>query len=1004
MKKSLLSVFAASALLFAASSCSQEEELISSDASKEKVSFQIEMDGNGPSSRSVGDGKSVTTIYYEVWDKDSNKLLEQYDSTEPVKYLGKGDNGKDLMGANLTFDLVKGVTYNILFWAQSDESAFDPTNLKEVTIKDNLLANQESYDAFTAAVKDYKVENTAKKTSVKLKRPFAQVNVGTSVTDWNKAKDLGVEINRSKIVVKKSLFTKYDVLTGLADENSKADNIVYNLEDVLSSDNTFDVNGTTYHYLGMNYVLAANEKSIHDMDIDLYVGDKLINTLNVTNMPIQRNHRTNVIGNLLTSNEAFEVVIDADFEGKEYGKIDGQDYIKVNTVNDFYAAFADEECDIIILDSDIALNASASRSAVDPTLTISNGKSLTIDLNGHTLSATSTQAGKSYNMFDVRGTLTVKNGTIDYKHVGDNMNFDYYAELFYVGFNGTLNLDGVTAINKGGSDMAYVIDMANATNITVNVENSTLTSTYIPIRVFNNNKTGVNNVTVKSSTLTGKYCLWVQYWLADGRDKETLDKTLNLDIYNGTNTFIVPKDKAPIIYGFNTLVYSNNEGVWKSVSEDGTEVTLGSFVENGVIPRGFAGAEYNNTITKVVVEEGVTTLYDRTFYRFYALETVELPSTLTTLGENGDQYSTGNVFQGCSSLKNIIIPESVTTIGIGAFYGCKALTSINVPLGVTRIEKDVFRETGLTSIEFHEGVTYFGDYAFRDCESLTEIIINAPKFTVGSSTFLNAAAPYPALSIYVANAEMQAYLQPIVGNGIKVVAPDVVYTNEQLKEALEGTGKMITVNAGEYTFPASSVQAGQTINCAEGTVFTGTSSLNINGATVAGATFKNEGGQAVSGTINGTFKNCIFVGKEALRWCYAEAGKPVVFENCEISTSLRGFHFDDIKGCDVVFRNCKINGFNAYGGEGTVTFESCTFGNDASSYNGLNIYSNTVLKNCTFTFVSGNTNFIDMEGTGKNLTIENCTVTLDGEAANISDFVGGSNLVNNTVTIDGVTL
>ena len=103
--------------------------------------------------------------------------------------------------------------------------------------------------------------------------------------------------------------------------------------------------------------------------------------------------------------------------------------------------------------------------------------------------------------------------------------------------------------------------------------------------------------------------------------------------------------------------------------------------------------------------------------------------------------------------------------------------------------------------------------------------------------------------------------------------------------------------------------------------------------------------------------------------------------------------------CAIVIdkQDCEINGFNAYSGAGTMTFEGCTFGCDASNYNGLNIYSNTVLKNCTFGYVSGKTNFIDMEGTGKTLTIINCTATLDGAAAEVSDFVGGSKLANNTV-------
>jgi hypothetical protein len=82
-----------------------------------------------------------------------------------------------------------------------------------------------------------------------------------------------------------------------------------------------------------------------------------------------------------------------------------------------------------------------------------------------------------------------------------------------------------------------------------------------------------------------------------------------------------------------------------------------------------------------------------------------------------------------------------------------------------------------------------------------------------------------------------------------------------------------------------------------------------------------------------------------------------------------------------------------------MTLEGCTFGHDASKYNGLNIYSNTNVVNCTFNYVSGNTNFIDMEGTGKTLKINNCAATLDGVDTNIGDFVGGSKLADNTVII-----
>ena len=231
----------------------------------------------------------------------------------------------------------------------------------------------------------------------------------------------------------------------------------------------------------------------------------------------------------------------------------------------------------------------------------------------------------------------------------------------------------------------------------------------------------------------------------------------------------------------------------------------------------------------------------------------------------------------------------------------------------------------------------------------------------------------------------------------------VVNDAAELEDALANGETKIQLAAGTYTFPASSLSGDETIICAPGTVFEGTSSLNINGATVVGATFDaGNKDTSVSGTINGTFKDCTFTGgSEGVRWCYTNAGDTVIFENCVFEATLRGIHFDGMDG-DVKFINCEINGFNAIGGSGTVTFEGCTFGNDASRYNGLNMYCNTVLTDCTFNYISGKTNFIDFEAAGKSLTITNCTATLDGAVANVLDFVGGTYRDQTNITVDGV--
>ena len=428
-----------------------------------------------------------------------------------------------------------------------------------------------------------------------------------------------------------------------------------------------------------------------------------------------------------------------------------------------------ENGDVIVLMDDIDLT-SRTRAVSPFALEIANGKSLTINLNGNTISGTSANDSGNQGLFRVKGDLAIEGeGSLVIEHTGANMGWGALSAVFSVE-GGSLTLgEGVVASHKGGTDMAYVVDVNSTLGETVlNVNGAILDSTYVGVRLFNNHNTAKAIVNVNSGVIDGpRRDIWKQY-----------DKPAEINIADG-------------------IAYTN---------------------------------------------------------------------------ENEYEY----------------------------FFGTA-----------------------------------------------------------------------------------------------------VVDSSADLSSAISGNDEIILLG-GEYTLPSSDLSAGQTLICSPDTVFTGTSSLNINGATVIGATFDSgDKNTSATGTINGTFKDCTFTGaSEGVRWCYTTAGTTTVFENCVFEATLRGIHFDGMDG-DVKFINCEVNGFNAYGGAGTATFEGCTFGNDASKYNGLNIYANTVLTDCTFNFVSGKTNFIDMEGDGKTLTITNCTATLDGASVSVLEFVGGSKLANNTVIVDG---
>lgn len=122
---------------------------------------------------------------------------------------------------------------------------------------------------------------------------------------------------------------------------------------------------------------------------------------------------------------------------------------------------------------------------------------------------------------------------------------------------------------------------------------------------------------------------------------------------------------------------------------------------------------YKSSITKVIVNEGITVLGDYSFYNCTALTSVQLPSTLTAINGSGTMEVSYGCFQNCTSLKTITLPSSLQTIGNCAFKGCTSLRLIKFPDSLTTLSYAAFCDcTALTTVTYGTGLTSTGVNAF----------------------------------------------------------------------------------------------------------------------------------------------------------------------------------------------------------------------------------------------------------------------------------------------------
>jgi len=171
---------------------------------------------------------------------------------------------------------------------------------------------------------------------------------------------------------------------------------------------------------------------------------------------------------------------------------------------------------------------------------------------------------------------------------------------------------------------------------------------------------------------------------------------------------------------FQTAFGQTTEGAWTYIVENGGATITASTARGAVtIPSELGGYPV------LKVGNGYPPVFGPSNT---SVTSVVIPSSITSIGMLA--------FYGCNSLPSITIPNSVTSIGSGAFGYCRSLVNITIGNNVASIENGAFSDCiNLTNITIGSNVTSIGEYAFSGCTKLTSLTVPASVTSIGNYAF-----------------------------------------------------------------------------------------------------------------------------------------------------------------------------------------------------------------------------------------------------------------------------
>ena len=1036
MKKILLFA-SALAGLFLAGSCQRENlEPVGGNT----VTFTVEAPGaiatkagTINAGATIADGTNVNEVHYEVYknvERVEHALLDP-DSEPMAKGVVEMANKK----ANITLDLLQDQEYTVIFWAQVEGAGhYDTSDLRCIELAQNhqVDANDETRAAFFKRF-DFDTYEHKDYANIILRRPFAQLNLLTtmeSLKPVSTGQTSGYEIDaeQSEIIVT-GLAASFNTVTGVG--NGVDYPFTFNMAATPEEQGqaTLKVNGKDYHYVSMNYMFvpvnAEDGAATVNLDYEI-VTDKGAIEHSIVNVPIRENYRTNVIGNLFTKESKFEIIVDAEFDGQNLVDVwDGREVSEPAIVDGKYVISTAAELAWVSAAVNGTLPVVVTKATETPKAQTFKGKTFMLledinldnpsielpDVTWTPIGAT----GKFEGTFDgngktIRGLKVVAEGKAS-------------AGLFANCQGLVKNLTVEGAVITGHYKTGVIVGDGLCSRIdNCHVINSTVTVT--PYDKDDANNVGgivgylsaeptayVKGCSVKDSKITAYRKVGGIVGAANGKSEVT-GNSIESCVVTADQTSeyneVKPADAGAVVGwahadavvddndvagGINT---ANVNAVKVIVKIDDAEdinankdvavvLPSGTYTFNETVESASLQVNEGNDVT-INANDNTLAVGTANAYGFVAEgEGTTLEINDANIDSKGGAIGAGSGAKVTVNNSTVAV-NSASTSGRYNVYAVGEGTEVTINGGVFSFSKALNQKRayiycGAGATVYVKGGT-FGKASTRS--GYTAGILGDGKVIITGGTFGFDPTKWVAYG-YTAKKEGQNWV--------------VVSTAANMSELIATPGATVKVAAGEYAFP-NTIAEGVNIVCEPGTVFTGSPNLNIKTASVEGATFKNENGSVVnSGSISGTYKNCVFEGKNVFRYGYA--GESLVFEDCTFRETADEwvFHFDGastgVTNASIICRRCTFDGDRVAigGGVKSLVMEDCDFINGYY----FNSYCNSEYTGCDFNTsvrpLAAHHKYTDCTINGSALSVSNlklfkgydCTLNIDGVAYTYAD-------------------